>query len=263
MISRRRFAKASAIVAGAAVMNRVGAALPRSQAPVSLKLRPGGHDSGYDPWLEIDAEAFRHNVREVSRLAGGRPILAVVKNNGYGLGDTLVGPLLSSCAEVHGIACVRPSEALAMRSAGVRKPILMMSEVGEEEAVELVAHSVTLSCWLDDSGIRLDRVAKRARKPVAVHLFLDTGLNREGMPYRRAWPWIEDLAKRPAIRIDGTCHMFVHQVEFDRVQHRRFLDVTEVARSRGVKLGTLHAAPSYELFYLPESHLDMVRVANA
>jgi alanine racemase len=263
MISRRRFVSTSAIVAGAAAVNRVAIDTLHSQAPSILRLRPGGHDSGYDPWLEIDADAFRHNAREVSRLAGGRPILAVVKNNGYGLGDTLVGPLLASCAEVRGIACVRASEALALRNAGVKKPILIMSEVSEEEAVDLVARDVTLSCWLDDSGQRLERIAKRSHKRVAVHLFLDTGLNREGMPYQRALPWIEDLARRPAVRIDGTYHVFVHQVEFDRVQHARFLQLTEAARNRGVALGTLHAAPSYEVFYLPEAHLDMVRVANA
>jgi len=263
MISRRGFLAASVLLAGTAPAPPEVAALPTLRPQDTTRIRPGGDDSGYDPWLEIDAGAFRHNVGEVSRLAGGRPILAVVKNNGYGLGDTLVGPLLSSCSQVHGLACVRPAEALAMRRAGVRKPILNMSEVSEPEAVELVAHGVMLSCWLDDSGARLERVAKRARRPATVHLFLDTGLNREGMPYRRALPWIEDLAGRRAIRIDGTYHMFVHQAEFDRVQHRRFLDVIEAARSRGVTLGTLHAAPSYELFYLPESHLGMVRVGNA
>jgi hypothetical protein len=38
----------------------------------------------FDPWVEIDRGAFAHNVREASRLADGRPILAVVKNDGYG-----------------------------------------------------------------------------------------------------------------------------------------------------------------------------------
>jgi len=261
MISRRRFLATSVVLAGAE--SAALAFAPPNPSQAAVRLRPGGHESGYDPWLEVDGTAVANNVREVARLAGGRPILAVVKNNGYGLGDTLVGPLLASFPEIHGIACVRPSEALAIRKAGVQKPILIMSEVGEEEAVELVANRVTLSCWLDDSRARLERIAKRARKPVAVHLFLDTGLNREGMPYRRALPWIEDLARQRTLRIEGTYHMFVHEVEFDRVQHGRFLEITEAARSRGVKLGTLHAAPSFELFYLPESHLDMVRVANA
>jgi hypothetical protein len=58
-----------------------------------MRLRPGGRDDGFDPWIEVIADHFRHNAREVSRLAGGRPILAVVKNNAYGLGDGIVGPL--------------------------------------------------------------------------------------------------------------------------------------------------------------------------
>ena len=159
VISRRRFLTASPALA--VTVTRTTAELPvLLPQTTTTRLRPGGDDTGYDPWLEIDADAFRHNVIEVSRVAGGRPILAVVKNNAYGLGDTLVGPLLSSCAQVRGIACVRPAEAIAMRKAGVQKPILMMAEVGEEEAVELVANDVMLTCWLDDSAARLTRIAR-------------------------------------------------------------------------------------------------------
>lgn len=262
-VSRRHFLAASSLLGSASFLCPQVAAASAEQSQNTIRLRPGGHDSGYDPWLEIDKESLLNNVREVSRLAGRRPILAVVKNNAYGLGDMLVGPLLASCQEVAGIACVRPAEALAMRRAGVRKPILIMSEVGEEEAVELVANRVMLSCWLDDTALRLERIARRARRAVGVHLYIDTGLNREGMPHTRALPWIEELARNQAVRIEGTYHMFVHDLEFDRVQHSRFLEVTSAARQRGLKLGILHAAPSYELFYLPEAHLDMVRVANA
>lgn len=263
MVSRRRFLVTSAALASGACAS-TSPGVPKPVTPQSARrLRPGGLESGYDPWLEIDAAALRHNVREVARLAGGRPIMAVVKNNAYGLGDTLVGPLLSSCSEVVGIACARVDEALAMRKAGVSKPMLILCEVAEDEARELVANSVMLSCWFDDSRTRLERVAQRMRKPISVHLFVDTGLNREGMPHHRALPWIEDLATRKSIRIQGTYHMFVHDLEYDRVQHTRFLALVEAARKRGIRLGTLHAAPTFELFYLPESRLDMVRVSNA
>jgi alanine racemase len=263
MITRRGFLLSSTTVAAAACLTPSTTAQPLSRETMTSRLRPGGSDAGYDPWLEIDAAAFRHNVREVARLAAGRPILAVVKNNAYGLGDTLVGPLLASCAEVTGIACTRPAEALAMRSAGVHKPLLILSEVAEDEALELVASDVTLSCWLPDSAIRLEQISRRIGHSIPIQLFIDTGLNREGMPYRRALPWIADIAGRRAIRLTGTYHMFVHDPEYDRVQHARFLDLVATAQTRGLNLGILHAAPSFELFSFPESHLDMVRVANA
>ncbi len=216
-----------------------------------------------DPWIEIDREAFRHNVREASRLAGGRPILAVVKNNGYGLGDQAVGPILADCPEVGGIACVRAHEGLVMREAGVTKPIVNMAEVSEQEMEELVRNGVTPSVWLDDAPLRVERVARRLGRPVPIQLFLDTGMNREGMPYRRAGQWIETLCNSESAQVRATYTMFVHELDFDRVQLARFENIIGEARANGLDLGTLHAAPTFELFQLPNAHLDMVRPGNA
>ncbi|MEW6323037.1 MAG: alanine racemase [Acidobacteriota bacterium] len=260
MITRRSFVTACTAALGA--LSAAPPARAFAQSPV-MRLRPGGSGDGFDPWLEVIAPAFRHNAAEVARIAGGRPILAVVKNNAYGLGDVLVGPLLASCPEVGGIACVRPAEALAMRSAGVRKPMLTMAELGEEESAELVRRDVMLSAWLDDAPERLARIARRARRRVPVHLYLDTGMNREGQPIGRAMPWVERIAGLREVRIDGTYQMFVHDVDFDRVQLARFLAFTRAAAGRTLRLGRLHAAATFELHRVPESHLDMVRVGNA
>ena len=262
MLSRRSFLQSSAgaLAAGAVPQPVVTASVWH---PPTFRLRPGGSNDGFDPWVEIDARNFRHNVGEVSRVAGGRPILAVVKNNAYGLGDSVVGPVLASCPEVVGLACVRVAEALALRAAGVDKPVLIMAEVSETEAAELVAKQVWLTCWLEDSAVRLDRLARQFRHPISVHLFIDTGLGREGMPYWRALPWIEDLATRRSVRIDGTYQHFVEDRNFDRVQLRRFLDLVGAAREKGLRLGKLHAAPSYDVFHFPDSRLDMVRTGTA
>lgn len=257
-IDRRTWIGTSAAALAASLLERGIAA-----AQSTVRLRPGGDDRGFDPWLEIIGDHFRHNAREVSRLAGGRPILAVVKNNAYGLGDVVVGPLVAQCPEVAGIACVRPAEALAMRAAGVRKTILTMAELGEDESVELVRSGVTLSCWLDDAPERLSRIAAKARRPVPVHLFVDTGMNREGMPARRAVPWMAEIARRPNVRIDGTYQLFVHDMDYDRVQLERFTRVLADAAAQGLKPGIVHAAPTFELYRLPEAHFDMVRVGNA
>ncbi len=258
--NRRSFVGAAAAAAAVSMVAEKEAVSAQS---ATSRLRPGGDDRGFDPWVEIIGDHFRHNAREVSRLAGGRPIMAVVKNNAYGVGDAIVGPLLDQCKEIGGIACVRPSEALAMRAAGVRKTILTMSELGDEESIELVRKGVTLSCWLDDAPDRLQRIAAKARRLVPVHLFLDTGMNREGMPVRRALPWMAEIAKRPNVRIDGTYQLFVHEMEYNRVQLERFKATLAEAAAQGLKPGIVHAAPTFELYRLPEAHFDMVRVGNA
>ena len=166
--------------------------------------------------------------------AGGRPILAVVKNNAYGLGDQTVGPILADCPEVGGIACVRVHEGLAMRQAGVGKPILNMAEVSEPEMEELVRHEVTPSVWLDDAPQRIERLARRLGHSVPVQLYIDTGMGREGMPYRRGRQWMETLWRSESAKALGTYTMFVHELEFDREQLARFESIISRARAGGL-----------------------------
>lgn len=236
---------------------------PLQRGSDNTRLRPGGSPNSNDPWVEIDAAAFRNNVREVSRLAGGTPIMAPVKNNAYGLGDLVVGPLLASMPEVSRLACVRVSEGLALRAAGIRKPILNMSEVTADEIVELVANDIEVTCWLDDAGERIDEASSRLGKPVPIHFFIDTGLNREGMPHDRALPWMKELAARPSVKVAGIYTMFIHDKEHDKRQLERFNTLIDQAKAEGIPLGLVHASPSYTTFYLPEARFDMVRSATA
>ncbi len=261
-ISRRRFL---GMAGGTLALSSAGAC-----ASTGAPVNPPGVSWGrsaftdrFDPWIEIDRGAYQHNVREASRLAGGRPILAVVKNNAYGLGDEVVGPLLAEMPEVGGIACVRVEEALAMRAVGVTKPIVVMAEASEDEMAALVRHRVLPTVWLDDAPRRIERLARRLGHPIPVQLFVDTGMNREGMPYQRARPWMEDLGRSDSVEIDGTYTMFSHDLDFDRVQLARFEELLAWARERSLPLGTLHASPTVELFHLPEAHYDMVRPGNA
>ncbi|MEQ8330104.1 MAG: alanine racemase [Longimicrobiales bacterium] len=81
----------------------------------------------FDPWVEVDPTALRHNVEVVARLTGGRPILAVIRNNAYGLGLREVAGVLEPLAAVAGFAVVKAEAALALRTAGVRKPVVLMA----------------------------------------------------------------------------------------------------------------------------------------
>lgn len=260
--TRRRFLSAAA---AAVALPIARPAAHRAQPPPAMRdkrLRIGGHPTGFDPWIEIIGDAFRHNVREVSRLAGGTPIMAVIKNNAYGLGDEVIGPLVASCPEVSALACTRVSEAIAMRAAGVRKPILNMAETSDAEIEELSRYDVWPSVWLDDAAARVERAARRLDRPIRVHVFLDAGMNREGMPLHRAKDWYAHLCSHPAIRVDGTYMMFNHDLDADRAHCDRFQRFVFEAKSVGLKTGQIHASPSFEVLYLPEARFDLVRPGN-
>ncbi|HVL66715.1 MAG TPA: alanine racemase [Vicinamibacterales bacterium] len=255
--SRREFLHTAA----AAPLGAALAPLPaRPQATASLdRWRQRSAATNYEPWLEIDAVALRHNVREIARLAGGRPVLAVVKNNAYGLGLARVGPVIDALAPVGALAVVKPEEALALRAAGVRKPILLMGLADVETGIELASHDIQLSVFTDDASERLTAIARAIKRPVPVHLYVDSGMGRMGIRYDRAAAWIDALARLPQARLEG---IFTELAESDTdlEQLDRFASLIRTARARGVRPPRLHAASSHALFFRPESaHLDMVR----
>jgi alanine racemase len=212
----------------------------------------------FDPWIEVDPSALAFNVRVLSRLSGGRPILAVVKNNGYGLGLTNVGKILETFPEVVGLAVVKTEAALALRKAGIKKPVLLMALFADEDGPELVDQDVHLCLATSDAADRVARASSAAGKTAKTHVYLDTGMSRMGIPYHRALPWLTTLKER-GVKVESAFMGFTEDPEYDKEQLRRFLEVAEGARAMGFDLGTLHAASSAGVFNFPESHLEMVR----
>jgi alanine racemase len=213
----------------------------------------------FDAWVEVIPRHLSQGVAEVRRLSGNRPILAVVKNNAYGLDLTTVGKLLQDEPGIVGFAVVKGEEALALKSAGVRKPILLMGMFSPEQGRDLAEAQVEFSAFTPDAAERLVPLARALGRPVGVHFYLDTGMGRMGISYRTALPWMVELSRHPEIQIRGTFTELGEDQAFDPEQLRRFLEVVTVARDRGVETGRLHAAASNGVFHLPEAHLDLVR----
>ena len=158
--------------------------------------------SSFDPWIEIRPDHVRHNVREVSRLVEGRPILAVIKNNAYGMGLLNMARILESEAAVIGMAVVKLSEALELRDAGIAKPVLLMGPFDDAGLEAAVMRDVTPMVYTE-VGDALDRLAARRQAAVPVQVCVDTGMGRVGISHRRAAGLIADLAGRDGVDLTG------------------------------------------------------------
>jgi alanine racemase len=212
----------------------------------------------FDPWLEVDAAALRQNAQVVSKLAGERPILAVIKNNAYGLGLTTVASILEPMPQIKGFAVVKAEAAIALRDAGIRKPVLLMALFADRDSEELLRRDIQLSICTDDAASRIARAATKVERKPTAHIYLDTGMSRMGIPYHRAITVLRGLPDFD-IKIDGTFMGFTEESDFDREQLARFIDITNKARDGGVELGALHAASSHAVFNFADAHLDQVR----
>jgi alanine racemase len=219
-------------------------------------------DSRFDPWLEVHAAHLVHNAAEVARASGGRPIMAVIKNNGYGLGVVEVARALSAAPQVRGFAVVKLQEAMTLRDAGITRPILLMGPYDEGEIGDIVARDIMPMVYTP-VGAALQQAATRLGRPAKIHVCVDTGLGRVGVPYRDASALVRDLAAHKGIEIDGVMMTFTEDRAFDQEQLRRFETLTRELTQAGVKLGPRHAASTYTFFQHDNAWLDMVRPGMA
>jgi alanine racemase len=248
-VSRRSFCTA---VVGAPFLSHQVLAQPSARR----------HDSEFDPWIEVYPENLRNNLAEVNRRVGGKPILAVIKNNGYGLGLANVARIFDPLTQVAGFAVVKADEAHTLRDAGIRKPVLFMGPFGAKDLEEAVARDIRPMIYTA-MGPALDRIAGRLQRQIPIHICVDTGIGRVGVPYRQASPLIRDLAARKAVQIEGVMMTFTEDPQFDVEQLKRFQALCSELEAAGVPLGKKHAASSYALFQRPDAFLDMVRPGMA
>ena len=219
-------------------------------------------DSSFDPWVEIHRKNLRQNVLEIYRRAASRPILAVIKNNGYGMGVANVAQLLEPYPEIFGFAVVKLHEAISLRDAGLQKPILLLGPFDEQNLEDAIARNIMPMIYTP-LGPALDKIAAKTQKPIPLHICIDTGIGRVGVPYQQAAPLVRDLASRKSVQIQGTMMTFTEDPDFDKEQLRRFHELCSTLEKDGMALGKKHAASSFTLFQHPEAFLDMVRPGMA
>jgi alanine racemase len=231
-------------------------------AATQLPETAASQDSSFDPWVEIHRENLRHNVAEISRRVSARPILAVIKNNGYGTGVVNIAQLLEPQPEIFGFAVVKLHEAFSLRDAGIRKPILLLGPFDEQNLFDAVARDILPMVYMP-LGPALDKIAAKTQKPVLLHICIDTGIGRVGVPYHQAAPLVRDLASRKSVRIQGTMMTFTEDPDFDKEQLGRFNETCASFEKEGIALGKKHAASSFPLFQHPDAFFDMVRPGMA
>ena len=256
-VSRRTFLQSVAATAAASLAPATPllATTPADMIDPPEQVRTQGER--FDPWVEVIPANLTHNVTTLRRL-GGRPILAVIKNHGYGLDYRIAARLLDPNPDVEGFALVRAEEAIALRDQGVRKPILVMARVDEQLLSELASRGITPAVYADDDPARLALVPTTG-EPIGVQLYVDTGMSRMGIPYHRAIPLLRKIAELPKVSVLGTFMTFTEDSEFDREQLSRFQGFTRDAAAAGLRLGKLHAASSHSIFHHRDVGFDMVR----
>lgn len=214
-------------------------------------------------WLEIDQAALAHNVGLIRTHIGPRcRLMAVVKANAYGHGAIPNAKILLQ-AGADRLAVATLAEAIELREAAVRAPILVLGYTPPWLAAEVVAYQVTATIFDRESVSALAVAARAARAEVQVHVKVNTGMNRLGLAMDATPSFVAEIGNEPGIDVEG---IFTHfatsdlaDKHFAEVQFSRFAKLLEQLSAHGLRPPLAHAANSAALLTMPHTHLDMVR----
>ena len=214
---------------------------------------------GRPVWAEIDLEALEHNVRALKRQARGALLMAVVKANAYGHGAVGVAKAaLAAGADRLGVVCVDEGEEL--RRAGITAPILVMGHTPVSLAECAVALNLATTVGSYHYAEAVSQEAVKRGVSVAVHLKVETGLNRYGLPPEQVMPLAESIRQMPGLDVEGLWTHFATCDEPDKnYVQRQFTAFRDVAEKLPwVRLR--HVANTATVLDMPDLSLDMVRV---
>lgn len=213
---------------------------------------------------KIDLDALRGNLQTVrQRVSGGCRILAAVKGDAYGHGAVRCARALEAeGVEWFGVALVE--EGIELRSAGIQARILCLGGAGPLGAQAAIANNLTPLISDLDEAERIEVEAERAGVDALIHVKVDTGMGRLGVPLHHWAHFLDRLADMPRLRMEGIASHFresehpsgtVATVE----QARKFKEAVEMAAQRGFRPTLRHIANSGAILQHPNQALDMVR----
>ena len=141
-------------------------------------------------WVEIDLGALQRNAAALAQRARA-PLLPMIKADAYGLGAIPVARVLETLDPWgYGVATIL--EGLELRAAGITRPIVIFTPVGDEELADVRAASLTPSLSRPQS---IDRW--RAEGGGAWHLAIDTGMSRAGVRWDEVGALREAVSRCP------------------------------------------------------------------
>lgn len=212
-------------------------------------------------WIEVDREALLHNIRELKRLVGENcALMPAVKANAYGHGDIIISTILQE-AGIRSFCTASADEAVRLRESGIRGEILILGYTGPEAFPELSHYRISQTAA--DAGHA--RMLSEFDGNIEVHVSVDTGMHRLGIPCDRA-DLIGQVWDLPGIRVTGLfSHLCVSdgrteaEEAYTRMQIRRFTRLTEWLNDRGIRGFRSHIQGSYGILNYPEYTFDMAR----
>ena len=202
-------------------------------------------------FAEIDLAALHHNFKVIrSSVPRGTEILAVVKADAYGHGFMDISRELEHLGvNAFGVAFL--AEGIQLRKSGIDKPVLLLGGVYPGQERKCIGYNLSTIVFTLEQAQTLNQAAGKLFRKAQVHLKIDTGMGRLGIPYTDVPAYMQELRKLPNIALEGIISHFASADELDeqgrhftRLQAERFEWVIAETRKAGFSPRYIHIANS-------------------
>lgn len=202
-------------------------------------------------FAEIDLAALRDNYAVIRKSVPSRvAVLAIVKADAYGHGFLEVSRELErQKVDAFGVAFL--AEAIQLRKAGIDKPILLLGGIYPGQERKCVGFGISSAVFSLEQLKAFDLAAGKLYRKALVHLKVDTGMGRLGVPYDQVPALLDALKLLPNIYLEGVVSHFASADELDesgqyftRQQAERFAWAVDQVRQAGFSPRYIHIANS-------------------
>lgn len=212
-------------------------------------------------WLEINLPALRNNIRQIQTITQ-RPVMVVIKANGYGHGMVEVArAAVDAGAAWLGVA--RLDEAVVLRRSGINLPVLVLGFCMPDQAAEALDYQISLTVYHPDLIAAYAARISTAGQRLRIHAKIDSGMGRLGVFPEQGLDFIRQIVNRRGLELEG---VFTHlaradepEAETTEWQLRRFQLLVEELEAKGLRPPLVHAANSAGALYFPGARYDLVR----
>ncbi|HPF17709.1 MAG TPA: alanine racemase [Thermotogota bacterium] len=217
-------------------------------------------DDYRDTHAIISLKAYRNNLRFFKEKAYPAKIMPVIKADGYGHGAVELARVAES-EKVEYLVVAFLSEALELRTNGIQTPILVLNYFKPEYVNLFVENDLTATVYSLDQFHQLQ--AFLHKKPLKIHVILDTGMSRVGFNHNDAVENIQNVLSDTHFEVTGLYTHFSSADEqdlaFTKLQYDRFQNVAKHFESIPFK----HVANSAGALFFEENLFDFVRIGIA
>lgn len=210
--------------------------------------------------LNIDLDAVRYNLELVHHKSGTK-VMAVVKADAYGLGAVPIARSLEGCCAFFGVSSI--AEAMELRRAGIRTPILILGRVPVSAYPLAVQEDIRTTVFIYEDAAALSAEAQRQNKTALVHFAVDTGMSRIGFQATdESAELCIKMAALPNLQAEGLFSHFAcadcADLTFAGEQARLFAQFDEMLQQRGLHIPIRHMNNSAGIMNLLTRY-EMVR----